>query len=423
MSGYRLARGGVVDRARPLAWHFDGRGHVGLAGDTLGSAMLAAGLTTVARGFKYHRPRGVMTAGVEETGALVTLHRGARREANAKAPAVELVEGLEAFGQNAWPSVGFDLGRVNDLMGRFFAAGFYYKTFFGVTGRGTAEWMTFEWVIRRAAGMGRAADPAEVGDGGHEAYDVVHDHCDVAVVGAGPAGLAAAEAAAAAGLDTVLIEQDFETGGSLIGRGDAVEGQGGADWLAARRAALASAGVRVLVRTTAFGLYDTNVLGLYQRAPGEHATPEGPRGALRILRPARVILATGALERPIVCGDNDRPGVMLAGAVERYANRFAVAPGSRAVIATAEDAAYDTALALAGAGVEVTLADARRAPSAHREAAEAAGVSVMQGYVPVAVRGLNAVRGVALGRVPGGGLDAGHGAQSRAVEADVERIV
>ncbi|MEM6423052.1 MAG: 2Fe-2S iron-sulfur cluster-binding protein, partial [Pseudomonadota bacterium] len=233
MTAWRLRDGGVVDRTRPLSFRWDGTVYHGLAGDTLGSAMLANGMTTVARGFKYHRPRGVMTAGVEETGALVTLGHGARREPNAKAPAVELHHGLEAHGQNAWPSVRFDLGRVNDLMGRFFAAGFYYKTFFGLSGHGTGEWMLFEKLIRQAAGLGRAADPDDLRGpdaGPEDAYDVIHDHCDVAVVGAGPAGLAAAETAAAAGLDVLLIEQDFELGGALIGSDATVERQRGDDW-------------------------------------------------------------------------------------------------------------------------------------------------------------------------------------------------
>ncbi|MEM9781643.1 MAG: 2Fe-2S iron-sulfur cluster-binding protein [Pseudomonadota bacterium] len=408
MSGFRLREGGVVDRGRPLRWRFDGRARAGLAGDTVGSAMLAAGLGTVARSFKYHRPRGVMTAGEEEPAALVTLGREARRTPNAKAPAVELVEGLEVSGQNAWPSVRFDLGQVNDLLGRYFAAGFYYKTFFGISGRGTWEWMRFERVIRAAAGLGRAADPfdvAKAGPKGTEAYDVVHDHCDIAVVGGGAAGIAAAEAAAAAGNDVVLIEQDFLLGGRLIGRADlTVDGENGAVWLEARRAALAAAGVRVLTRTTAFGLYDGNVLGLLQRAadantPGRSA--KRPEGAFRILRPSRVILATGAQERLFACAGNDRPGVMLAGAMERYASRWAVAPGSRAVIATASDGAHDAAQVLARAGVEVVLADARADTGTAGDASRAAGVTVLSGHVPVAVNGSRRVKSVWLGRSDG----------------------
>ncbi|MEL7174377.1 MAG: FAD-dependent oxidoreductase, partial [Pseudomonadota bacterium] len=360
----------------------------------------------VARGFKYHRPRGVMTAGPEETGALVTLGRGARREPNAKAPAVELFEGLDACGQNAWPSVRFDLGRVNDLMGRFFAAGFYYKTFFGITGRGTWEWMQFEKLIRRAAGMGRAAAPEDM-KADEDAYDVVHDFCDVLVIGAGPAGLAAAAEAAGRGLDVMLVEQDFALGGRLIGTGETVEGVDADTWIAAQAAALS--GVRVLTRATAFGLYDTNVVGIYERLT-EHVSstdPGLPRAAFRIVRPGRVILATGAIERPIAFGNNDRPGVMLAGAMERYAARWGVGPGSRAVIATANDSGYGAAARLAAAGIETLITDARDLPGPATEAAiamaEAAGAEVRLGAVPVEVEGGSMVEGLAIGRAVAGG--------------------
>ncbi|MEM8597587.1 MAG: 2Fe-2S iron-sulfur cluster-binding protein, partial [Pseudomonadota bacterium] len=397
MSGYRLREGGVVDRTQPIRFRWDGKAYTGLAGDTLGSALLANGIGPVARSFKYHRPRGVMTAGPEETGALVTIGKGARREPNAKAPAVELFEGLEAFGQNAWPSVRFDLGQVNDLLGSFFTAGFYYKTFFGITGKGTWEWMQFEKLIRRAAGMGRAADPADMAKD-HDAYDVIHDFCDVAVIGGGPAGLAAATEAAAAGLDVVLIEQDFALGGRAIGRDEIIEGQPADAWIAAQEAGLASA--RVLRRATAFGLYDTNVLGIYERITEHEGDPDPalPRAAIRILRPARVILATGAIERPIAFGNNDRPGVMLAGAMERYASRWGVGPGSRAFIATAHDGGHADATVLARAGVEVTVMDARPDGSEAAEMSRAAGVEVLEGYLPVDAEGAQAVSRLMIGR-------------------------
>ncbi|MEO0819239.1 MAG: 2Fe-2S iron-sulfur cluster-binding protein [Pseudomonadota bacterium] len=394
MSGYRLREGGVVDRSSPVSFVWDGTRYHGLAGDTLASAMLANGLGPVARGFKYHRPRGIMSAGPEEAGALVTLGRGARREPNAKAPTVELVEGLEASGQNAWPSVRFDLGQVNDLLGRFFAAGFYYKTFFGITGKGTWEWMQFEKLIRRAAGMGSASREPDP-----DSYDVVHDFCDVLVIGAGPAGLAAAAEATAAGLDVMLVEQDFALGGQLVGAEETVEGRKAADWLSQAEAALGPA--RVLRRATAFGLYDGNVVGVVERLTDHIAEPDPhlPRAALRIVRPARVILATGAIERPLAFGNNDRPGVMLAGAMERYARRFGVAPGSRAVLATAGDGAYAAAACLARAGVETTLLDARETPpEAMRAAAEAAGVALMAGYLPVEAHGRAATAGLTVGR-------------------------
>jgi sarcosine oxidase subunit alpha len=400
MTGRRLPAGGLIDRAAPLPFRWDGRAMTGFAGDSLASALLANGVRVVGRGFKYHRPRGVTSAGVEEGGAIVTLGRGARRTPNAKAPCVELVAGLEAFGQNAWPSVRFDLGAVNDLLGRFFAAGFYYKTFFGVTGRGTREWMAFERLIRRAAGMGTAAREPDP-----DRAETVHDHCDLLVVGSGPAGLAAAEAAADAGLDVILAEQDFAAGGDLLGAAGAVGDEDADGWRAARLSRLSGA-VRLLTRTTVFGLYDGGVAGLVERATdGVAAAPPGvPRERLRIVRAGRVVLATGAIERPLAFGDNDRPGVMAASAARLYAARFGVLAGARIVVATCHDGAWADAAALARAGARVLLADARTAPGPRaRAAAEAAGVEVATGWVPVRAVGRDGVRGLWLGRHDGGG--------------------
>ncbi|MCP5156051.1 MAG: (2Fe-2S)-binding protein [Ectothiorhodospiraceae bacterium] len=393
MSGYRLPQGGVVDRARPVSYSWDGRPLLGLAGDTLASALMADGQQVLGRSFKYHRPRGVMSAGPEEGGALVTVGDGPHREPNAKATQVELVHGLTAYGQNAFPNVRFDLGRANDIFERFLAAGFYYKTFMGV-GRGTRAWMLFERFIRKAAGMGsasREADPAR--------YDVVNDYCDLLVIGAGPAGIAAAEMATSHGLDVMLVEQDFALGGSLIGSAESVEGKSAAGWLGERVAGLK--GARVLTRTTAFGLYDSNVVGLYEKVTDHLPAPDPslPRGNLRCVRPARVILATGAIERPVAFGNNDRPGVMLSRAMSTYVNRFGVAPGKRAVVCGNGDSVYADALALAMAGVQTTLLDAREAPSHELvEAAVAAGIEVHVGRLPIEIRGWNRVRGLMVGR-------------------------
>lgn len=395
MTGFRLATAPHVDRDDRLTFYWDGRRRQGYRGETLAAALIAEGERIVGRGFKYHRPRGVMSAGPEEGGAIVTVGEGAHAEPNAKATEVELRHGLKARGQNAWPNVRFDLGRVNDALGAFFSAGFYYKTFFGVTGRGTWEWMQFEKVIRRAAGMGSASgepDPA--------AYEIVHDHCDLLVIGAGPAGLAAAELAASEGLDVILAERDFLTGGALLASAETVEGEGARAWIAARRAR--HGGLRVWPRTTAIGLYDGNVVGLYERVTDhlDRPDPALPRGRLRIVRPARVILASGAIERPFAFGANDRPGVMMASAIEAYVRRFGVAPARRAIIATNNDSAYSAALALAEAGVETTLLEARaRGPERLAAEAEAAGVVIDREAVPVEVGGRMQADGVEVGRI------------------------
>ncbi|MEM1343893.1 MAG: 2Fe-2S iron-sulfur cluster-binding protein [Pseudomonadota bacterium] len=393
MTGYRLDEGGAIERSEQRRFSWDGRAYHGFAGDTLASALMASGERILARGFKYHRPRGVMAAGPEEGGALVTLGEGARREANAKASQIELYDGLKAFGQNAYPNVRFDLGRVNDLLGAFFAAGFYYKTFFGISGKGTWEWMQFEKIIRQAAGMGAASTEPDP-----DAYDIVHAHCDVLVVGAGAAGLAAAEEALAQGLDVILAEQDFALGPALLGAEGAIEGEDTAAWRTTRLRALSRA--RILPRTTAFGLYDGNVVGLYEKVTDHLAKPDPalPRGRVHIVRPRSVILATGAIERPFAFGDNDRPGVLLASAVETYLRRFGVAPAKSLALTTNNDRAYDTALTAAKAGLKTTLLDVRPVPPEERLAtAKAAGVEVFTGHVPVRVKGRSGVEGLEIG--------------------------
>ena len=395
MSGYRLPSGGTgINRAKPLRFTWDDEACFGVEGDSLASALMSCGKRVIARGFKYHRPRGIMTAGPEEGGALVTTGSGARREPNAKTPCVELFEGLEAHGQNAWPSVRFDLGQVNDLMGRFFAAGFYYKTFFGATGRGTWEWMQFEKLIRRAAGMGSASREADP-----DSYDYVHDFCDVLIIGSGPAGLAAAEACTAQGLDVMLVEQDFRLGGTLLSTRETIEGQPAADWRATRLEALENA--RLLPRTTAFGLYDSNVVGLFEKVTDHLANPHPdlPRARIRIVRPARVILATGALERPVAFGNNDRPGSMLASAAQTYVTRFGTAPGHSAVIAANSDSGYANAMALAEAGIDTMLLDSRDIPNPLADQARAAGVQIHRGALPVEITGRRTAKGLRVGRL------------------------
>ncbi len=402
MTARRLSAGGVVDRAAPLSFRWDGRRMTGFKGDSLASALMANGQAVLGRGFKYHRPRGVTSAGVEEGGAIVTVGSGARRTPNVKATALPLVEGLEASGQNAWPSVRFDVGRVNDLLGRFFGAGFYYKTFKGVSGRGTWEWMQVEKLIRRAAGMGAASREADP-----DWYETVHDFCDVLVVGAGPAGLAAAAAAADAGCDVILAEQDFALGGDLLGAAGPVGEEAAEGWRAARLSALQSApNVRLLPRTTVFGLYDGVVAGLLERVTEGMADPPAhlPRERTRIVRAKRIVIAAGALERPIAFGNNDRPGVMTAAAARTYARRYGVLPGERIAVAATNDGAYADAAALAEAGAAVTLIDARaEPPEALLSAARRAGVETLPGVVPIRVAGRDRVTGLWIGAHEGGG--------------------
>ncbi|MBM2576275.1 sarcosine oxidase subunit alpha family protein [Jannaschia sp. Os4] len=388
MTARRLDAGGRIDRTRRIRFAWDGAEARGFAGDTLASALMASGHPVVGRSFKYHRPRGIMSAGVEESGAIVTVGEGARAEPNVKATAQELYEGLSARGQNAWPNVRWDAGSVSGLFGRFFAAGFYYKTFMGLPpfewGRGTGLWMRYEALIRRAAGMGAASREPDP-----DAYETAHARCDVLVVGSGPAGLRAALTAAEAGRDVILVEQDFELGGDLL--------SDPSEWAARDEmvAALEKAGVRVMLRTTAFGLYDHGVAGLVERVTDHLAAPDPalPRQRVWTVRAGATVVATGALERTVAFAGNDRPGVMTAQAAATYATRFGVLPGERVVIAANNDSAYGPAAVLAGAGAEVTVLDLRDAPPDAPD-----GVTVRAGRTVAEAHGARGVTRVRMAR-------------------------
>ncbi|MBS9478665.1 sarcosine oxidase subunit alpha family protein [Ancylobacter radicis] len=362
----RLPVGGLIDRARPLAFTFDGTLYRGHEGDTLASALLANDVRLVGRSFKYHRPRGIFSAGVEEPNALVELRSGARREPNSRATVAELYDGLEAASQNRWPSLDHDLLSINGLLSPFLGAGFYYKTFMWPA----ALWEKFyEPVIRRAAGLGRAADEADP-----DHYEKLTTFCDVLIIGAGPAGLMAALAAGRAGARVILADEDFLPGGRLNAEALEVDGMAGAAFAARLRAELDSLpNVRVMTRTTVFGVYDAGTYGALERVADHLPTPGPfqPRQRLWRIVATRAVLAAGATERPIVFGGNDRPGVMLAGAVRAYANRFGVATGTSTVVFATNDDAWRGAFEAQRAGARVTtIVDVRRevAPALTREA-------------------------------------------------------
>jgi sarcosine oxidase subunit alpha len=368
----RLSAGGRVDRARPMDFVLEGRTLRGLAGDSLASALLANDVRIVARSFKYHRPRGVLSAGVEEPNALLTVGAGGRRTPNVPATTLPLHRGLACERQNGWPSVDFDLMAVNSWLAPLIAAGFYYKTFMGPR-RGS--WMFYEPFIRRAAGLGRAdhlPDP--------DRYDLRNAFADVLVVGSGPAGLAAAVAAGRAGARVLLAEQDFELGGNLLSAPVTGPEEALRRSLLAELEALPK--VELLRRTTVIGLYDGMSAALVQRhdESAADATQGAAAETLITLRARAIVHATGAIERPLLFADNDRPGVMLAGAIRAYLNRFALLIGRRVVLATTNDTAWTTALELANAGAKVTLLDERAAVSATlAERARGAGVDVRLG--------------------------------------------
>ena len=417
MQTRRLPSGGRIDRSKPLSFSFNGHAYTGFAGDTLASALLANGIGVLARSFKYHRPRGIVGSGAEEPNALLQLGRGGRALPNQRATQVELHADLVAESVNCWPSPQFDVAAGMGLFAKLLPAGFYYKTFMWPR----RWWDTYERFIRRAAGLGyspRAPDP--------DYYEKTNVVCDVLVVGAGPAGITAALAAGKSGARVLLVDEQSEPGGTLLYREARIGSASGDDWLRESLAALRDLPeVTLLPRTTVFGYYSHNWLGMLERVT-DHLPDTGgmqPRQRLWRVRTRRVILATGAIERPLVFCNNDRPGVMLASAVSNYIKRYAVRPGTRAVVFTNNDSAYQTALDLQQAGVGVAaVVDARDNPQGPAIEAVSAqqGIEIIRGAVVHDVLGGKRVAGVRIAALDA--ADATLSGDSRTLECDLVAV-
>ncbi len=402
----RLTSGGRIDRSKPISFTFNGQKLQGYQGDTLASALLANGVDIVGRSIKYHRPRGIVGGGAEEPNAILQIGQGAKTLPNQRATQVELYEGLTACNINGWPSVKFDLMAILGFFSRLLAAGFYYKTFMWPA----SKWDFYEHIIRRSAGWGTTPNENDP-----HRYEHNNVHCDILITGAGPAGLAAALAAGRAGARVILCDDQIEVGGSLLSSRAMINGRPAADWVAATVAELEGMPeVTLLTRATAFGHYDDNFVAILCREAdheGDQLAAGKTRQCVWRVRAKRVIHAQGAFERPLVFGNNDRPGIMTASAVSLYLNRFAVKPGRVAVVFTNNDSAYQTALDLHDAGVEIAAVIDSRLPGGGEivDSILARNIPIRNGRVVVDTCGRHRINKV---KVMNYSKDSVHGAES-----------
>ncbi|WP_221793855.1 sarcosine oxidase subunit alpha family protein [Oceanobacter mangrovi] len=380
----RIPSGGRINRGKPLTFTYNGKQFSGYEGDTLASALLANGVNIIGRSFKYSRPRGIIAAGAEEPNAVMQVGASeATQIPNVRATQQALYGGLVCSAVAGWPNVDFDLmSYIGKIGGKMMPPGFYYKTFMGPAGM----WPTYEKYIRKAAGLGKASKELDV-----DIYDHFSRHADVVIVGAGPTGLAAAQAAASSGARVILADEQEEFGGSLLHSKQSINGKPAAEWVAEVIAELAAnKNVLLLPRATVNGLHDHNFLTIHERLT-DHIADRAPsvngvqqaRQRIHKVRAHWVVLATGAQERPIVFGNNDIPGVMLASAVTTYINRYGVVPGNKLVVGTANDDGYEAAIAWQEAGREVAaIVDSRPSANGDRvKQAQALGIKVIFGSV------------------------------------------
>jgi sarcosine oxidase subunit alpha len=408
MSSYRISGKGRVNQSKPVTFTFDGKSYRGFEGDTVASALLANGVHLMGRSFKYHRPRGVLTAGSEEPNALIGTQRpgadNSRFEPNTRATTQEIYDGLITTSQNKWPSLSFDMGAINDRLYMLFSAGFYYKTFMWPK----SFWdKLYEPVIRASAGLG--VSPTKVDP---DIYASRYLHCDVLIVGSGAAGIAAAMQAAKSGADVVLVDEQSELGGSLLSEESIeIDGESSSAWLKVSLDQLrAMDNVRLMSRTTAIGYYHQNMVALAEKLTDHLAdVPENsPRERMWRVRAKQVILAQGAIERPLVFDGNDRPGVMLAGAGQHYLNRYGVMVGKSPAVLTSHDSAWYAAFDYKDAGANVVaIVDTRSEVDAELiDQARARGIEVLVGHTATATSGRLRIKSVSVNPVAHGNVGA-----------------
>ena len=349
---FRLTSGGEINRTERISFKFNGKTFFGYKGDTLASALLANGVHLVGRSFKYHRPRGFLGSGSEEPNAIVqVLKDKSRTEPNIRATQIEIFEGFEAKSQNCWPSVNFDIGEINNLFFPLLPAGFYYKTFMWPA----KFWETYEYFIRKSAGLGVSATERDP-----DIYDHKYYHCDVLIVGTGPAGLTAATIAVNSGKKVLLVDEKPEHGGSLMGSNNeitSIDNKPPKEWIEKSYSELVkNKNIKILNRTSVAAYHNYNYLIMMENLT-DHLSENDKKNKIRQrlwkVRAKKVILATGSIERTMVFDGNDKPGVMLSSAVRKYLNHYAVKCGNNVVIFANNDDAYETAISLHDKGIKI----------------------------------------------------------------------
>ncbi len=352
---FRIKNKGFINRDKLINFKFNGKNYTGYEGDTLASALLANGIHLVGRSFKYHRPRGFFAAGVDEPNAKLQVELNGHSEPNVNATEIELVDGISATSQNCWPSVKFDIGAINNLLSKFFPAGFYYKTFMWPK---SFWYKIYEPFIRKAAGLGVASIEKD-----QERYEHKFEYCDLLVTGSGPAGLSSAYSAAKSGAKVILAEDKHRFGGSLLTDDVSIDNLSGKDWSDKIISELKEMpNVIVKNRSQVFGYYDHNMLVMFERV-GDHLEKKSkftPRQRLWYIRCKEVIISTGSIERPIVFGNNDTPGVMLASGAKEYMKVYGVLVGRKPIIFTNNDSAYETAIEFKNNGIDCLVLDTRK---------------------------------------------------------------
>lgn len=385
--GYRLKQGGRINRNKVLTFYYNNKAYLGYEGDTVASALLANGVKIIGRSFKFRRWRGIMTAGAEECNAIIQIGDKDKSTPNLKATQVPVFHNLKIYSLD-YQQRGFDFLKYFTQFHRFMPAGFYYKTFM----RPKFLWPRYENILRKKSGFGITPQRVD-----QDIYDKMYHHCDVIIIGAGPAGLAAALTYTKTDIDVIIVDEQNELGGTLLASSEIINGQDASVFLKDTLSTLGNCpNISVMSKSTAFGLYDDNFIAVVERKQENyHLTSNNiARERLHCIRATHVILATGAIERPLVFSNNDKPGVILAGSISTYIHRYAVMPGKTFIIFTSNDSAYQTALDIVNAGGSVAaIIDSRH--DAKSELIDRTNkITVYRGHVVIDVMGKKCVRGV-----------------------------